>query len=191
MVDCDDGSVHDRPACHTQSRWPAVSAHDAVGGRVRSEIGPWAMVPAWVLTVGLTGAQLATYVALRSFADRGGDGWCTSAVIAQRAGVSAGTVRNATGRLRELGLLTTSVRTRPDGSTAGIDFHMRDTPPERGEPDSEFSTPPTAGDPPCHQPVTGVSSADDRGCHQPVTPKNTPMNTPTNKGGRAPHEPPS
>jgi len=37
---------------------------------VTTESGPWGMVPVWVLGLGLSGSELAVYVALRSYADR-------------------------------------------------------------------------------------------------------------------------
>lgn len=97
---------------------------------VTSEIGPWAMVPAWVLSVGLKGAELAVYVSLRSFANMQGAAHPHVKTIARRAGVSERTAERAIARLRDLGLLSTTRRYRDDGSIAGCDYTLRDMPLE-------------------------------------------------------------
>lgn len=96
---------------------------------VRSQAGAWAMVPVWVLSKGLTGGELATYVSLRSFADRSGEAHPSFRTVAERAGLSVKTVEKAVSRLRDLGLLRTTRRYRPDGSIAGCDYVLVDVDP--------------------------------------------------------------
>ena len=99
---------------------------------IHSEIGPWAMVPGWVLQVGLSGSELATYVAMRTFTDRHGEGWPTVRKIAERAGVNIKTAEKAISRMRELGLLTSQRKYRADGSIAGCDYLLTDVAPREG-----------------------------------------------------------
>jgi hypothetical protein len=128
-----------------------------VSGAVTTDSGQWAKVPVWVLTVGLSGAELAVYVSLRSYADRHGDTELTVRAIARRAGVVERTAERAIARMRDLGLLATTKTTRPDGSYAGCHYHLRDvpTPAEAATaasendaamsppPDEDVATPPT------------------------------------------------
>jgi len=99
---------------------------------VVSEIGPWAMVPAWVLSKGLAPAELAVYISLRSFADRQGGAHPKARTIASRAMVAIGTARNAIQSLRDKKLISTEEMRRPDGSLAGLTYRMRDIDPTPG-----------------------------------------------------------
>lgn len=112
---------------------------------VTSEIGPWAMVPIWVLSVGLKGAELAVYVSLRSFADRSGGARPHVKTLAERAGVSERTAERALARFRELNLMRTTKRYRDDGSCAGCNYHLMDITPTSMSPgtDAHVATPPT------------------------------------------------
>lgn len=113
---------------------------------VTTQVGPLAMVPVWVLRKGLTGAELAVYVALRSFADRCGEAYPRSKTIAARAGVHEVTVRKAITRLRELDLVRTEKWHRSDGSVGGLIYHMRDLPrDEECETDATEGPSPVAG----------------------------------------------
>lgn len=106
------------------------AAHEApAGARVTTDVGPWAMVPVWVLRAGLTGAEIAVYVSLRSYADREGSAWPSVQSIADRAGASRRTAERAIARMRDLGLLETSQWHRPDGSIGGCSYRLRDVPP--------------------------------------------------------------
>lgn len=100
-----------------------------------TEIGPWGMVPIWVLDVTdtkgqrLSGADLRVYVALRSFADRSGRAHPFVESIADRARVGKRSAEKSITRLRSLGLVSTTRRYRDDGSIAGCDYHLRNDPP--------------------------------------------------------------
>lgn len=111
------------------------------------------MVPVWVLSIGLKGAELAVYVSLRSYADVHGAAHPHVKTIAQRAGVSERTAERAITRMRDLGLLTTIRRYREDRSIAGCEYTLRDLPLEPGSggtdarvargTDADDTTPPT------------------------------------------------
>jgi len=134
---------------------------DIEGGEVTSEYGPFAMVPIWVLNVGLKGAELAVYVALRSFADRGRRAHPRVRTIAQRAGVNQRTAERAIDRMRDLGLITTERIYREDGGVAGCNYSLRDA-PITADPPPDPDTPlrstdrtpsgPQTGPPPVHRP---------------------------------------
>lgn len=178
-----------------------TAADDEVGGQVVSEVGPWAMVPVWVLAKGLKPASLVTYVALRSFADRGGDAHPRAETIAERANLAVGTVRNAIQELRAKGLIVTSERRRADGSLAGLVYKMFDidpTPQQQVEPRRKGEKPgrkpgqkpssdagtPTNADPSTGEPTGTLGNADplhylmQQGA-LPNAGKNTPREHPT------------
>lgn len=99
--------------------------------KVTTQIGPWAMVPAWVLKY-LKGSELAVYVALRTFADREGYGYPKTKTIADRAGVAIKTCRTAIQNMRRLEIVHTKERHRGDGSLAGYDYFLVDIEPDNG-----------------------------------------------------------
>lgn len=96
---------------------------------VTTQTGPYAIIPVWILGVGLTGSELATYVSLRSFADRGGEAHPRVRTIAARAGVSQSSAERAIRRMRDLGILHTVQLHRPDGSISGCSYTLIDVRP--------------------------------------------------------------
>ncbi len=156
----------------------SVVDNEDVGGRVVTEIGPWAMVPAWVLTKGLKPATLVTYVALRSFADRGGDAHPRAETIAERACLSVGTVRNSIQELRSKGLIETTERRRPDGSLAGLVYKLFDLDPTPGS----VAGPRRRGEKPGPKPGTQKPRSG-AGTPSNVDPSTAPAGTPGNAGG--------
>lgn len=102
---------------------------------VNSEVGPWGLVPVWVLTYKLSGAELATYIALRSFsgarlgaADEQ-DIFPRVGVVAERACVSQRTAERAITKLRELGLLISTRRHDGNGYVKGCHYFLVDLDP--------------------------------------------------------------
>jgi len=143
--------------------------------QITSEIGPWAMVPIWVLDKKLSGGELATYVALRSFADRTNNARPYTRTIALRANVSQRTAERAIDRLRELGMIITQRKHRPDGSIAGLSFHLVDRDPgSYGA--RAVSVPPVTGV--GTPPVTGDGTLPSRVTEQEHTSEHTSKNTP-------------
>jgi hypothetical protein len=174
---------------------------DAAGGEVITEIGPWAMVPVWVLSKDLKPAELVTYVALRSFADRAGGAHPRAETIAERANLSVGTVRNSIQGLRSKGLLTTTERRRADGSLAGLTYKLFDidpSPAQTAEPRRRGAKP---GRKPGQKPssAAGTSSNVDPSTEGAEAPAGTSSNAdplhqvmqgsaPTNAGKNTPRE---
>lgn len=102
---------------------------------VNSEIGPWGLVPVWVLSYGLSGAELSVYVALRSFAGArlgGGDPekvFPRVSRIAERAHVTQRTAEKAIAKLRSLGLIVSERRHDAHGHVKGCDYYLVDLDP--------------------------------------------------------------
>lgn len=122
--------------------------------QVIDDVGPFALVPVWILELGLTGAELATYLALRSFANNSGECYPSQKTIAARAGISEIAVRKAVARFRDLGIVTTTPRYRPDGSLAGLTYcaplvnpHLAGPIQQDTPPDTPVSDPRSAGYP--------------------------------------------
>lgn len=184
----------------TFSDEPTIVGDDETGSEIFSEIGPWAMVPVWVLTKGLKPATLCTYIALRSFADRAGGARPHTDKIAERAGLSVGTVRNSIQELRSKGLIRTSERRRADGSLAGLNYKMFDIDPTPGvavqpkrkggkpgpkpaeqNPSSATGTPTNAPPSTENENAGAGTSGNAGGVHQVMqggAPSNAPKNTP-------------
>jgi hypothetical protein len=127
--------------------------------RVYSEIGPWGLIPTWVLDPDLylaganpatvrpgdekplSGAELRVYIALRSFTDKAGHSIPFVGTIAERAKVDKKTVEKAISKFKRLRWLTTRRRYRSDGSIHRCDYFIKDVCPK---PDNE-GYPPTGG----------------------------------------------
>ena len=88
--------------------------------RVKTRVGPKAIIPVWILDYDPTGAQLRFMIAMWSFADGStGEAWPTMATIAKRARISIGTARNVLQWARRCWLIETEARHRSDGSFGG------------------------------------------------------------------------
>lgn len=103
---------------------------DSVQARVTTQVGGFAFVPTWVLLLDMTDAHFRVYVALRSFADAQGDCFPFQSTIAGRAKCSTKTVEKAVAHFRKLGIVETRERYRPDGSLAGLIYHLIDILPQ-------------------------------------------------------------
>lgn len=96
--------------------------------RVTSDVGQWAMVPAWVregLTDGkLDGTALGVFCLLAEKADHNGDRHDFRSVktLATEIGVNPGTVRRALMKLRDIGAVDWTHRERKDGSMSTNDY---------------------------------------------------------------------
>ncbi|GGM27495.1 hypothetical protein GCM10011608_10330 [Micromonospora sonchi] len=155
---------------------------------ISSQVGPWGMVPAWVLLVkdskgkGLSGADLRVYVALRTFADRWGAAFPHVPTIAARADVTARTAEKSITRLRDLGLLTSKRRYRADGSISGCDYVLRDIPPSPDEVENAEGVPSISTVPPGE--ADGTPRPDGRSNNTPPehtreTPQRSDQSSPT------------
>lgn len=152
---------------------------------VETQVGPFAMVPIWVLGQGLSGSELAVYVALRSYADRSGDAHPQVPAIAARAGVTTRTAERALARLRTLDMIKVTRLHRADGSVAGCNYWLRDVPivgpdeivgvprpSRRGTPtrmsEQEQTNKQTKAPPPTGAPPAGDRPAGERGTRLPA-----------------------
>ena len=96
---------------------------------VTTQMGPFGIVPAWVLSYELSGSEFKVYISIRSYANADRECWPTTKAIAERACVARGTARNAIQRFRRLGLISTENRYRVDGSFGGHLYVLADINP--------------------------------------------------------------
>jgi len=109
--------------------------------RITSDIGQWAMVPAWVRSALRNEAgrvdvmALAVFTVLAEKADRSGERHDirSTKTIADELGVDPGTVRRSLQRLREVGVIDWTQRVRPDGSRSTNDYRVFFIDPARVE----------------------------------------------------------
>lgn len=134
---------------------------------ITGQVGPVAIVPIWVLTIGLTGGEIAVYVALRSFCDRNGDCFPTARTIATRAEANVGATRNAIQKFRRLGLLTTDeVYRKNSRELAYLRYHLVDLDPRKWKVEPRGGVPRTSDTPtpvnghPLHQSMDTPTPAD-------------------------------
>ena len=137
-----------------------------VPGRVYTQIGPWGLVPAWILdpdiylpgvpdpsnlkkgkdddTKPLSGSELRVYISLRTFSNQAGHCNPFVSTIADRAKVSKGAAEKAISKFKRLGWLETKQQHRPDGSLWRCDYYLRDVCPA-GLPAKESPAPALQG----------------------------------------------
>ena len=97
---------------------------------ISSDIGPWALVPAWVRdalradTGKVDVMGLAVFCLLAERADRSGErhDYRSVSTMASDLGVDPGTIRRALVRLRDVGAVSWVQRVRPDGSKSTNDY---------------------------------------------------------------------
>lgn len=147
-----------------------------------TETGAWAYVPQWILRYKLNGSEMRTYVALRTYANQQGVAWPKVKTLAERAYVDVSTAEKAISKLRNLGLLTTTVRRRDDGTVYACTYMLRDTDPglvggQTRETEGQVT-----------RETEGHSPAKRR--EQEHTREHTSGNTPSSWGERSPQSPP-
>lgn len=79
------------------------------GSTVRSQMGPFAIVPTWVIG-GVSPLALKVYCALATFADGNGTCFPSRAKIGERAGVSPATVKRMVSELKKFGAIERTPR---------------------------------------------------------------------------------
>lgn len=100
--------------------------------RIQSDIGQWAMVPAWVRQGLRSDAgkvdvmALAVFAVLAEKADRGGvrEDFRSVKTIAEELGVDPGTVRRSLQHLKQIGAVDWTQRVRADGSNSTNDYQV-------------------------------------------------------------------
>lgn len=91
----------------------------------RSDIGQFAIVPVWMLDMGLNGGEIKNLVALLTWVNReSGEAWPRIKEIADRAKTSETTTERALARLRELKIISSEIWLRPDGSIGGSSYYV-------------------------------------------------------------------
>lgn len=108
----------------------ASDGRRATEGNVVDEIGPFAIVPLWVVQA-VSGTALAVYCALGTFANSGGSCFPSKAKIAERAGVSQETVKRALRELEQAGAVTRQPR-YVDGRQTSNDYYLHRVQPGTG-----------------------------------------------------------
>lgn len=91
----------------------------------RSDIGPFSMVPHWLLRVGLSPAALAVWVVLASYANNEDVAWPSVKRIAEAAGVSERAVYNAIKELVEKAGVTVHTRLDDNGRQTSNAYFLR------------------------------------------------------------------
>lgn len=97
---------------------------DTSGAPLRSDMGPFAIVPEWVL-FGCQDAALRVYCILGRMANSDGICWPSISTLAERARMSKRTVIRAVQELEQLGAVVAERRTHEDGGNASTVYLVR------------------------------------------------------------------
>jgi hypothetical protein len=141
--------------------------------RVTTDIGPYSIIPIWLLQYDLDGASLRVYIALRSFADSGGDCFPSREAVAERAGLSVSSYKRAMVKLEEINVVAKTARTRSDGGLAGWNFHISTLPPKVSPPRSIPEPPPAHLQAPPGSPAEPAKDSFE--VNRPVEPTTNPL----------------
>jgi hypothetical protein len=89
---------------------------------LRAQMGPFAMVPVWLLERCKDSRAIHLYATLGRFANREGRAWPARQALAEALDVSSRSLDRAIASLVEAGGLQTSLRHRADGAVIGVDY---------------------------------------------------------------------
>jgi DNA-binding transcriptional ArsR family regulator len=125
----------------------------ARGDTFRSQIGPYAMVPIWVLKATKEATAVHLYAVLSRYANRERRAWPKHERLADDLGVSERSLRRALKVLRDVGAIVSRPRRRPDGVVDGTEYLLMALPDKRppvaasgqGWPVAETDPPATGG----------------------------------------------
>lgn len=92
------------------------------GDILRSQIGPFVIIPVWVLERCTDPRALRLYAVLATYANSEGRAWPSTRELASEMDVSARSIERAIDLLRKAGALRTEVRRNAHGSVVGLDF---------------------------------------------------------------------
>lgn len=137
--------------------WGVTRREDDAPGRVFTQIGPWGLVPIWILDPAmylpayyaavpederrpgddkpLNASELRVYISLRSFSNEAGYARPFVSTIAGRAKVDKSTAERAISKFRRLGWITTKRQYRDDQSIRRCDYFIRDVCPQPADAD--------------------------------------------------------
>lgn len=129
-----------RPGHDQEERgFPVTNSLDERSHTVRTDTGPFAIVPLWLLDAinahkpGGMGSALAVYVALHRWADYDtGECWPSHKRIGDAAGISASTVKAALRLLRDIGAVSWVSTTTDDGDPGPNLYTVRHARPTSG-----------------------------------------------------------
>lgn len=83
--------------------------------RVTSDVGPWTIVPEWVLDAEISDRAVRLYGLLGRYADANGESFASRRKLAERLRCSVDSVDRAMAELRAVGALTSDERHRENG----------------------------------------------------------------------------
>lgn len=102
------------------------AAKDGSVSGVKSDIGPFAIIPEWVLRLGLSNGALRVYVELALMADRDtGEAFPRRRVLADRCEASVRTVATWLSEAKAAGVIDITDQNRDDGSRRASLYHVR------------------------------------------------------------------
>lgn len=131
---------------------PLEVPDEALPGRVFTQIGPWGLIPVWILSPEmylpgvpdpaalkkgderpLNGSELRVFIALKSYANAEGYARPFVSTLAERANVDKSSAERALAKFKRLGWLTSKRQYRDQGDEKWIrrcDYWVRDICPE-------------------------------------------------------------
>jgi hypothetical protein len=113
---------------------------------LRTQVGPFVMVPTWVLETCRDARAVQLYGVLAKFANREGRAWPSKASLMREMSVSARTLDRAVAALKRIRALDVELKHRGDGAVIGCDYILRQVPPQHHiATDGEKDTTPTRG----------------------------------------------
>jgi len=99
---------------------------------IRAQLGPFAMVPVWVLDACADSRAIHLYALLGKYTNRERRAWPKTERLALEMATSQRTVERAIATLRRAGALQTERRRRADGAVLGLDFLLVQAMPVKG-----------------------------------------------------------
>lgn len=113
----------------------------------RSQMGQFAMVPVWVMSMDLTPNEFRIYTAIRSFSNMAGTCWPRMRTISDRARCSIKAVQNAVQKFRRLGLVSTvKIFNKDNDGLDRLEYHLADLDPREWDVRPRTKTPATCRD---------------------------------------------
>lgn len=92
---------------------------------VRTDTGPFSIIPEWVLDAGVSDGAIRLYCVLGRYADADGDSYPSRRTLAERMGCSTDTVDRRTRELVDLGALSVAPRYDTDGDRTSNLYRLR------------------------------------------------------------------
>ena len=101
--------------------------------KIVSDVGPWSVVPEWVLDAEVSDRAIRLYALLGRYADGNGESYAKRRTLSERMRCSVASVDRAVLELNEIGALEVDERHRDDGSQSSNLYTLRmSSPVSRG-----------------------------------------------------------